>query len=305
MKSKGGSLYEVLKSASRPTGADDVAPTSPEPPGSAPSDGAQATLQERLAAYKAARLAAATQPTPAPVLEAAPSTMLGAGPVKAAPPTLVLEPDPTPVPPMATTVVRPPTVAISLPPPPVMAAREPEAAPVDKGPGERVVRLTYNTAAFSGMVAVGLLFVAYAVGLHVGKSQAAVETPVETPRPIVKPAPVVPAPVVPAPVVPPAPSKQYTIRLGEWRFVTTQEKVKAQALADDPDLKKALERAGHKSFTKAFTGTRAEPKMVLYVNRYTDLNSEAAKSALTAMKTFRFRGQTPFANAVFEEAQAQ
>jgi hypothetical protein len=37
------------------------------------------------------------------------------------------------------------------------------------GPGERVVKLTYNTVLFGGMVAVGLMFIAYAVGLHVGK----------------------------------------------------------------------------------------------------------------------------------------
>jgi hypothetical protein len=302
MKSKGGSLYEVLKSASRPNGADEGAPTSPEPPASAPGDGAQATLQERLAAYKAAKLAAATTPTSAPMIEAAPS--------KPAPATLVLEPDPTPVPAMITTVKAAP-IAIPIAPPPAPVLREPEpavsAAP-EKGPGERVVRLTYNSALFGGMVAVGLLFVAYAVGLHVGKTQAAAASDVSTPepvRPIVKaPAPVVPAPVVPTPV-PQAPPKQYQIRLGEWRFVTTQEKVKALALADDPDLKKALERAGHKSFTKDFVGSRAEPKMVLYVNRYSDINSEAAKSALTAMKTFRFRGQTPFSSAVFEEVASR
>jgi len=201
-------------------------------------------------------------------------------------------------------------IPIAPPPSPVLSAPEPAVSAVpEKGPGERVVRLTYNTALFGGMVAVGLLFVSYAVGLHMGKTQAAAAadgSTAEPVRPIVKaPAPVVPAPVVPAPVVPPPPAKQFQIRLGEWRFVTTQEKVKALALADDPDLKKALERAGHKSFSKDYIRSGADVKMALYLNRYTDINSEAAKSALTAMKTFRFRGQTPFAGAVFEEVPAR
>ena len=299
MKSKGGSLYEVLKSASRPPSADEGAPTSPEPPASAQSEGPQATLQERLAAYKAAKLAAVTQPTSSPVIEESPA--------KAAPATLVLEPDPTPVPAMVTTVVRPPSISIPISHAPVMSPPE-ATVPAEKGPGERVVRLTYNSVLFGGMVAVGLLFVAYAVGLHMGKTQAAAaEVSVEPARPVVKPTvTVVPAPPPPTPpVAPAAPAKQYAIRLGEWRFVTTQEKVKALALADDPDLKKALERAGHKSFSKDYIRSGADVKMALYLNRYTDINSEAAKSALTAMKTFRFRGQTPFAGAVFEEVPAR
>jgi hypothetical protein len=281
MKSKGGSLYEVLKSASRPSGADEGAPTSPEPPAGGAAEGAPATLQERLAAYKAAKLAAATQTTPAPVVEAAPP--------KPAATTLVLEPDPTPIPPMVT-----PTVLRPLPPP---ADDTPLPVPA-KGPGERMIKLTYNTALFAGMVVVGLLFVAYAVGLHVGKSHVAAE-------PVARPIVAAPAPPPPPPPPPVAPRKEYTIRLGEWRFVTSQEKVKALALADDPELKKQLERAGHRHFTKEFIGTRQEPRMVLTVNRFTDLNSDAARSALTAMKTFRFRGATPFANAAFEERQPQ
>lgn len=289
MKSKGGSLYEVLKSASRPSGADEGAPTSPESPASAPADGTpQATLQERLAAYKAAKLAAVTQPPP--TVEVAPP--------RPASTTLVLEPDPTPIPPVVTTTVVRPLPAPAAPP----VEETPLPASV-KGPGERVVRLTYNTALFGGMVAVGLLFVSYAVGLHVGKAQAAAPAPVE--RVALKvPAPILPA-TAPTPPAPPPVRKEYTIRLGEWKFNTSQEKVKALALADDPELKKQLERAGHRGFEKAYTRNGTDVRMLLYVNRYSDLNSDAAKSALTAMKTFRFRGQTPFAGAAFEEKQPQ
>ena len=289
MKTKGGSLYEVLKSASRPNGADDGAPASPEPPAAPASEGAQPTLQERLAAYKAAKLAAATQP----VSVAAPASE----PARPSSATLILEPDPTPIPAPTLTRVAPP------PPPAVEPAPVVEAPP--KGPGERVVKLTYNTVLFGGMVAVGLLFIAYAVGLHVGKGNAAAEfhAPAEVARPAVKPiVPVVPAPQPPPP---PPPKKEYTIRLGEWKFVTAQDRLKALAIADDPDLKKALERTGHRSFEKTMIRRGAEERLALYVDRFGDLNSDAAKSALTAMKTFKWKNQTPFAQATFEEAPAK
>lgn len=301
MKSKGGSLYEVLKSASRPSGAEEGAPTSPENTAAPTAEGAQATLQERLAAYKAAKLAAATQATPAapaPVPAAAPE------PEKPASATLVLEPDPTPLPVASVTRLAPPPPApapmISMPEP------TPEVEAPSKGPGERVVKLTYNTALFAGMVAVGLLFIAYAVGLHVGKANAAAELQASVEvaaRPVVKPVlPIAPAPLPPTP---PAPKKEYQIRLGEWKFVTAQDRLKALAIADDPDLKKALERAGYRSFEKAGIQRGSEQRLALYVGRYTDLNSDAAKSALTAMKTFKWKSQTPFAQAVFEEAPAR
>ena len=290
MKSKGGSLYEVLKSASRPAGADEGAPTSPETPAAPASEGAQPTLQERLAAYKAAKLAAATQPAPA----SAPAPE----PPKPSSATLILEPDPTPVPAPSVTRLAPP------PPAPAPVASAPEPATVEtpaKGLGERVVTLTYNTVLFGGMVAVGLLFIAYAVGLHVGKGNAAAElqSAAAEVRPAPKPAPVfVPQPPPP----PPPPRKEYTIRLGEWKLVTAQDRLKALALAEDPELKKTLERAGHRNFVKAGIQRGNEQRMALYVGVYGDPNSDAAKSALTAMKTFKWKGQTPFSQAAIEEA---
>jgi hypothetical protein len=291
MKTKGGSLYEVLKSASRPSGAEEGAPTSPEAPAAPAAEGAQPTLQERLAAYKAAKLAAATQPASAPA------------PEKPSSATLILEPDPTPIPaPSATRLAPTPPPP---PPAPMISTSEPAVEPAPKGPGERVVKLTYNTVLFGGMVAVGLLFIAYAIGLHVGKGnavaelQSAVEPAV---RPVVKPITQI---LPPPPPPPPAPRKEYTIRLCEMKLVTAQDRLKAMALANDPDLKKALERAGHRSYESVPIRRGAEDRLALYVDRFTDVNSEAAKSAMTAMKTFKWKNQTPFAQAVFEEAQAK
>lgn len=290
MKSKGNSLYEVLKSASRPAGADEGAAASPEAPAASAAEGS--TLQERLAAYKAAKLAAATQPSSGPAIEAAPA--------KPAAATIVLEPDPTPIP-------APPRYETTAAAP---APSEPEETPLpapSKGPGERVVRLTYNTALFGGMIAVGLLFIAYAVGLHVGKGNAMTE--LQTPdvaRPVVKaPPPFVPSAPPSVPTPPPA-RKEYTIRLGEWKSAVPSERVKGQSLADDADLKKTLERAGHKNFEQALIKRGPNDiRLALYVDRFSDLNAEAAKAALTAMKTFKFKSTTPFDKAVFEEVQSK
>lgn len=290
MKNKGNSLYEVLKSASRPAGADEGVPVSPDSAATPASEAGQPTLQERLAAYKAAKLANANQPTTA----LQPETPLP----RVTASTLVLDPEPTP-------------------PPAMVAARKAEATRVvpdaeadpilpspapTKGLGERVVKLTYNTALFGGMITVGLLFISYAIGLHVGKGS--VEALPEA-RPASGQLSHVLAPVPNAVPGPALPKKEFAIRLGEWRLVTSEERVKAYALANDPDLKKALDRSGHKNFEKAFISRGKEPRMALYVDRFTDINSDTAKAALTAMKTFKFSKQTPFAQAVFEEVETR
>jgi hypothetical protein len=165
--------------------------------------------------------------------------------------------------------------------------------------------MTYNTALFGGMVAVGLLFIAYAVGLHVGKGNAAAELPGRrrgSPsvgaearvRPGLRRRSAAASSSGPEGVHDPAGRVEAGHRAGP---------LKALALAEDQDLKKALERAGHRGFEKQGIKRGTEERLALYVGRYTDLNSDAAKSALTAMKTFRWKNQTPFAQAVFEEAQ--
>src|SRR5205085_10466525 len=102
---------------------------------------------------------------------------------------------------------------------------EPASVPADPGPGGRMVMLTYNTVLFGGMVVVGLLFMAYAIGLHVGKGSAPAGEPVaEVIRP---PAPTPVRPLPPPPVstpTPPLARKEYTIRLGDGKHVTAQDR---------------------------------------------------------------------------------
>lgn len=298
MKSKGGSLYEVLKSASRAPGGD---PGAPAPDTTPVTDGNQATLQERLAAYKAAKLAAVTQTVPEVRPEPPPA------PAKVSATTLVLDPDPTPVPAPAPTRIErpapvPATVTVQAPTPVRVEDASTPEAPAGPGPGERVVRITLNTALFGGMVVVGLLFISYAVGLHLGKSS--VPAPEIVQRPVLPAAVPAPAPKpVPPPVLPPAPRKDYTIRLCDLKYTTAQDRMKALAFAEDADLKKALDRAGRKGYEKVTVKLNGETRMALYVDRFSDINTDAARAALTAMKNFRFKNQTPFAAATFEEAQ--
>jgi hypothetical protein len=268
MKNKGGSsLYEVLKSASRPPdAAAGAAATEATPPPSAPESSGQPTLQERLAAYKAAKLAAAVPaPMPAASLPAAE------------------EETPAPAP-----------VAV---PPPVL-----ESKPF-AGPGERVLRLSYNNAVFAGLVVIGLLFVAYAIGVQAGKKRgletAAVEAP--APAPFVRETPIPPLDVRrPAPPPPPPAPKEYTIRLAEWKYGTAQERLKADAAAED--FKKALDRASYRGSKKEVIQRGGEPRLALYLDTFADPSATAVKTRLASVQKLRVGTQTPFAQAQVEEA---
>jgi hypothetical protein len=254
MSSKKGSLYEVLKSATRAPG--EAPPAAPEAPG-------QPSLQERLAAYKAQKLAAAQAPT------------------------AVLD-EPTPPPAAPTPLPEPRVVPTVVAPAPVE-----ESAPA-KGPGERVLRLTCNTAAFAGLVIVGLVFLAYAVGLKVGRGRAS-DTSAEAPAP--RPLPLEAIGSKPAPPPPPPAPKEYTIRLAEWPYAIPRERVKAEqeALA----LKDALVRQGTRNVEMAPIQRNGQVRYAMYADRFTDLG--AARTRLAALQKFVHRNEKPFAQAAIEE----
>jgi hypothetical protein len=285
MKAK-GSLYEVLKSATR--GAGDPAAASPAPAPAAAAEGAAPqTLQDRLAAYKAQKLAAATSLSE-PVAEAprapAPVEATSTAVAEATPP-----PQPKPAPVQMPTLVMPP------PPAPASTRLVVEPPAVD-GPGEKVVRLTYNTLAFAGLVAVGLLFVAYAVGAQSGRRRAALEDPAPSPRPAVAAMPVPPPPPPPPP--PPA-QKIHTVWLAEWKYGVASERMKA----DDAvrQLKAALDKAGLKGAQSMKVQRGSEPRLALHIDEIKDLSSPEARARLETLKKFRFGTTTPFAQAAFVE----
>jgi len=266
MKSKGGaSLYEVLKSASRPSAdpAPSPAPGEAPPPSSQP----QPSLKDRLAAYKAQKLAEAQSP-------------VGSA-------TAVAEATPVPV---AVAEATPPPAPVSPLRTPVAVEHEPRPA---AGPGERVLRLTYNTAAFAALVVLGLLFVAYAIGVKAGKSRA-VEAVVE---PVADRAPAPPAPLPTA--VPPGPPKSYTIHLVEWPTRRSEERLKAAEAADT--YKKALERKGIRNVEALKIMRGGEERLALYVDRFKDVTSEPAKARIVELQKFKVGNLTPFTQASFEE----
>lgn len=273
MKSKGSSLYEVLKSASRPAGEAAPAPATPAP--APPTGDGQPTLQERLAAYKAQKLA---EVQPGATAVATPP------PVAAAPPPS-REETPAPFSPI-------PAPAATLSP-----ARAPDLPTAARDPGERVVRLTYNTLAFAGLVAVGLLFISYALGVHSGRARAAEPSP--APAAAAAPAPA-PNPA-PKPQPPPAPPKVYTFRLAEWPVALASQRTNAELEAES--FRKALERANYRNVEKtAVRRANGEARLVLYMDRFSDPAAPAVRSKLAAVQAFKVGTRTPFAQAGVEEA---
>jgi len=273
MKSKGSaSLYEVLKSASRGgSGAASGGVAAPETPAAA--NDAQKSLQERLAEYKARKLADAQAPASTAVAVADPTPVPVS--VDAADPT------PPPAPSLPTRVLTP------LP-----QAQEPETKP-PAGPGERVFKLTYNTAAFAALVVVGLVFVAYAIGVKSGRSRAAEAAPEALG------APSIPKPAPPPILLPPPAPKVYSIHLIEWPDRNPQEHLKAIDQADR--CKSALERGGFKNVEMVKITRAGEQKLALYIDRLKDTASEPARSRLSSIQKVKVQNQTPFAQAAFEE----
>lgn len=228
MKSKDSpNIYEILRSAARPSGG--AAPSTPEPG----AEAAPPSLQDRLAAYKSAKVALA----PAP--EAA-----------------------------------------------VSAAG---------GPGERSVRVTYNTLVFSVLVTIGFAFVSYSLGVRSGRSQAAAEVPVASAQ-----GGVIVTSTPPAPTPPPGPPKTYSINLVEYAGTTGQERQRARLQVDT--LIRALDRASFKGAEMVDIKRGANQRVALYFGKFTDLGSVEAKAKLASLRAFRHQNQELFAQAFFEEA---
>jgi len=183
------------------------------------------------------------------------------------------------------------------PPPPKPAARAvetPKPAPSPSSPahargtglGERVLAVTCNTAAFMGLVVVGVVFLAYAIGVRVGRSAAVAAQPAPPPTNVLAPLPEEPPPV-------------YTIRLMEWSFRSSRERADAQANA--VKLKAALDARQLGGAEHRQNGDR----YVLNFGRFTDASSPEAKEKLSQLREFRLqRTQDPvFRGAGFVRAE--
>jgi hypothetical protein len=275
-------LYEILRNAARPS--PEAAPAAAaEPKPAAGGDGPQPTLQERLAAYKAAKLGPA--PEPATLASVAVSTETPP-PVEAPKPAELVPPK-----------LRPLTMTLPASAPSVSSVANRPA------PGERVLRVTYNTAVFAGLVGLGLLFIAYSLGVRSGRAQTADASPLPASATAVTvthegeappPKPPILGPVPP----PPPPPKVYTIRLAEAPFRTSQERLKADALAHE--VKAALGRAGMTGVEKAEILRGGEKFLMIYLGKFQDIRAEGSKSKLVAIQKVKVNGQA-MAGAAFEE----
>ena len=195
------------------------------------------------------------------------------------PPVVVEEPEPVvEAPPPAPVRVEAP----APPPPPVIETRPvaPPAPPkvetvepaAPAGPGERSLRVTYNTLLFGGLVAVGAIFLAFTLGVRTGRGQG--EAPVTNPD--------LGAAMPQAPSVPAA---TFTIRLVEYRARNSQEYTRALDAAIR--YKSELERQGMKEAVVETIGTTPDRRVVLRYGEYTDAAANPAKETLQKLKSLK------------------
>lgn len=261
MKSKDSpNLYEILRSATRSPSVE-TAPAGPAGSDPRALEPHEPTLQERLAIYKAAKTGASTTQAAAPAPAASEPVAAASGPVAEAP-----------------------------------AGPAPAPASVPKDPGQRVLRITYNTAAFLVLVLIGLHFLAYSLGVRAGRAETSPDRPAVAPAPTAVPA-VAPPAAAPAPA--PGPRPAFTLRLAEWPYRTPQERLKANAAADE--AKKLLARAGLSGAETVQVLRGSEPRLALRLGRYPDPSSSQARSVLATVQKIRVQNQAPFAQAQFEE----
>ena len=210
----------------------------------------------------AAPVAVLPPPPPAPV-----------APVAEEPEPVVVEtPPPAPVARVVEAPPPPPPVVEVRPAPPPAPPRveTPEApAPAAAGPGERSLRVTYNTILFGGLVAVGAVFLAFTLGVRTGRGQG--EAPVTNPE--------LGAAMPQAPSVPAA---TFTIRLVEYRARNSQEYTRALDAAIR--YKNELERLGLKEAVVETIGTTPDRRVVLRYGEYTDAAAQPAKEMLQKLK---------------------
>lgn len=206
-----------------------------------------------------------------------PSTDVAPPPPPPPPPPVVEEPDPVlemPSPPPIR--IERPVVRETVPPPPPPPPPAPEpvhAEPASPaGPGERSLRVTYNTILFGGLVALGAVFLAFTLGIRTGRGQtdaapAAPELPAATPE----------APAGPAP--------KFTIRLVEYRARTYQEYTKAHVTAIA--YKAELDRLGLRDGIVETIGQTPDRRVVLRYGEYTDAAAAPARETLQKLKSLK------------------
>lgn len=182
---------------------------------------------------------------------------------------------------------------IVVPPRPVPPPAPVSATPAPAGPGERSFTVTMNTAIFAGIVALGVVFLAYAIGVRAGKARgleeaAAPATPTDADTEATDPG-----------TAPPA-NKKLAIKLMEWSG-KSQERLTGMRNAES--MKNTLAQQGFRGAWIDPQEMRGnEPFVVLYFGKY-DSRTADAREKLAALKKFRYQNRYPFAQADFVEVE--
>lgn len=215
--------------------------------------------------------------------------------------------EPTPEPVQATVLEEPkPSVPLIEPPRPV-AVSKPASTPVMKEvgkpveePGEKVVRITYNTSIFLVLSGIGLLFIAYSLGVRSGRSRALTEAPTRPLPPerlIVEEETSTPVPPAEA-ILAPVPQKVLTIKLLEWSGQTARDRVKAQQNAER--IKKSLTQNGLPASYYQLVTRKGKKYVVLRYGKYEEEKSSEARRMLGKLRQFKYRGTAYFSRAGIE-----
>ncbi len=169
-----------------------------------------------------------------------------------------------------------------------------------RGAGRKIIQITYNTAIFLVLTGVGLLFIAYAIGVRSGRARAIAEIPMrppaqesvfverETPPPI-------PAS---ANILAPEPEKMWTIKLLEWTGQTARDRVKAQQNAER--IKKSLTQNGFRASYYQLVTRNGKKFVVLRYGRFAERSGSEARKMLERLRAFKYRGIAHFARAGLE-----
>jgi hypothetical protein len=176
----------------------------------------------------------------------------------------------------------------------------PRTGEESREPGEKIIQITYNTAIFLVLTGVGLLFIAYAIGVRSGRARAIAEIPMrpqaqesvfverETPPPI-------PAS---ANILAPEPEKMWTITLLEWTGQTARDRVKAQQNAER--IKKSLTQNGFRASYYQLVTRNGKKYVVLRYGKFAERSGSEARKMLERLRAFKYRGTAHFARAGLE-----
>lgn len=258
MRKGAPNLYEILKTSQEQKSV----PASAEPEKAAPA------------------VSAAVAPEPAPVVVAAPVVTADA--------PVIPEVHTRPEVPHVVLKAQPPT--LPKPTAPREVSGESESA---GGEGERTLTVTYNTALFSGLITLGLLFIAYSLGVQRGKSTSTETAAATLPEPQRSPESTAPAAAVPA-------TKTFwTLRLTEWPMNRVGQQVPAETVAQK--YKEALAAKLLKEVWFETVQRNGGKVLVMYYGQYLQPGTAPSRDALEKLRRVTIRdgrnNLTPFVRA--------